>query len=332
MRSEDLPTGRHSHNFSHDTSAAERGTRWVLGITSVTMLMEIIAGWAYNSMALLADGWHMSSHALAIGLSVVAYVASRRMALDPRFAFGPWKVEVLAAYTSAVLLIGVAALMVWGSVERLLQPQPIRYREALIVAALGLVVNLVCAAILGRAHTHGSGHNHEHAPSMASEHERHHEHDEVKKPAPDLNLRAAYLHVIADAATSVLAILALVGGWFYGWRWLDPVMGIVGATLVAIWARGLIKQSSAVLLDREMDHPVVEEIRTVLESSGEPGDVRVADLHVWRVGRAAFAGAITVVTSNPRFTADYLRSKLSIHEEVAHVTIEVHLERFSLGT
>ena len=240
--------------------------------------------------------------------------------------------EVLAAYTSAVLLLGVAALMVWGSVERLLQPQPILYREALIVAALGLVVNLVCAAILGRAHTHEPGHHHEHAPSMASEHRGHHEHDHGQSPAPDLNLRAAYLHVIADAATSVLAILALVGGWFYGWRWLDPVMGIVGATLMAIWARGLIRQSSTVLLDREMDHPVVEEIRAVIESSGEPGDVSIADLHVWRVGRAAFAGAITVVTPNPRLTAEYFRSKLTIHEEVAHVTIEVHVQRSLPGT
>ena len=320
MSSEKPPMGGHSHDFGHDTTAAERGTRWVLGITLVMMLVEIIAGWAYNSMALLADGWHMSSHALAIGLSVLAYAASRRLASDPRFAFGPWKVEVLAAYTSAVLLLGVAALMVWGSVERLLEPQPIRYREALVVATLGLVVNLVCAAILGRAHSHGSANHHDHATVAAHDHDHGHGHSQT----PDLNLRSAYLHVIADAATSVLAILALVGGWIYGWRWLDPVMGIVGAVLVAVWARGLIRQSSTVLLDREMDHPVVDEIRAVIEASGEPGDAWVADLHVWRVGRSAFACAITVVTRNDDLTADDVRSRLAIHEEVAHVTIEVH--------
>ena len=245
----------HRHNYAADTSAAERGTRVVLWITLLAMVVEIIAGWAYNSMALLADGWHMSSHALAIGLSVLAYGAARRYADDPRFAFGPWKIEVLGGFASAVLLLGVAALMAFASIERLLDPQPIRYREALLVAAVGLGVNLVCAWNLVRSHTHGHAHGHGHENG----------HSHGPESATDLNLRSAYVHVLADAATSVLALIALAGGWWYGWQWLDPVMGIVGAVLVAIWARRLIIDTSRVLLDREMDHPVVEEIREVIE-------------------------------------------------------------------
>ncbi|MDE2310095.1 MAG: CDF family Co(II)/Ni(II) efflux transporter DmeF, partial [Betaproteobacteria bacterium] len=242
----------HDHIFDEGNYAAERGAHAVMWITALMMVIEIFAGWWFNSMALLADGWHMSSHAVAIGVSAFAYAAARRYARDPRFAFGTWKIEVLGGFASAIFLLGVAAMMVVGSVERIFSPQPIHYQEAMIIAAIGLVVNIVCAMILGNLHDHhdhhddhrGHGHSHGH----------------------DLNLKSIYLHVIADAATSVLAIVALAGGLMYGWSWLDPVMGIVGAWLVAIWARNLIMEAGKVLLDREMDHPVVQEIREAVET------------------------------------------------------------------
>jgi cation diffusion facilitator family transporter len=220
----------------------------------------------------------MSSHALAIGLSAFAYTYARTRAHDARFAFGTWKVEVLGSFASALLLLVVAALMVWGSVERLLTPQPIHYQQAMVVAVLGLVVNLVCALILGQAqHAHDHSHGHDH---------HHHHHGE------DLNLRSAYVHVLADAATSVLAIAALAGGMVWGWSWLDPAMGVVGAVLVAVWAKSLLVDTGRVLLDREMDHPVVDKIRGVVEVQDARGHTRLADLHVWRVGKMAYSCAL----------------------------------------
>ncbi|MFA5083613.1 MAG: CDF family Co(II)/Ni(II) efflux transporter DmeF, partial [Hydrogenophilaceae bacterium] len=248
MHTHDLSPWTHEHVFDEGNQAAERGTRAVMWITAAMMVVEIIAGWWFNSMALLADGWHMSSHAVAIGLSAFAYAAARRYSSDPRFAFGTWKIEVLGGFASAIFLLGVAALMVFGSVERIMSPQPIHYQEAIVVAVVGLIVNIVCAMILGGAHDH---HHHE-------GHGDHHHHDDAHHH--DLNLKSAYVHVIADAATSVLAIIALAGGWVYGWSWLDPVMGIVGAVLVATWAKNLLTETGKVLLDREMDHPVVAEI------------------------------------------------------------------------
>lgn len=297
----------HDHIFDEGNRAAERGARLVMWITAAMMVIEIIAGWWFNSMALLADGWHMSSHTVAIGVSAFAYAAARRHARDPRFAFGTWKIEVLGGFTSAIFLLGVAAMMVVGSVERIFSPQPIHYQEAMIVAAIGLVVNIMCAMILGNTHNHHHDHHgHEHS----------HGHD--------LNLKSAYLHVIADAATSVLAIVALAGGWMYGWSWLDPVMGIVGAALVAIWARNLIMETGKVLLDREMDHPVVQDIRDVVETGPEAGGTRIADIHVWRVGKRAYSCALTVVTHDKHLTPKRVREQLSQHDEIVHATIEIH--------
>lgn len=312
MHTENLSNWMHDHVFDSGSEAAERGTRIVMWITAAMMVVEIAAGWWYNSMALLADGWHMSSHAVAIGLSALAYATARRYARDPRFAFGTWKIEVLSGFASAIFLLGVAAMMVVGSVERIVSPQPIQYQEAIVVAVLGLAVNIVCALILGKAHHHDHGHAHGH-----DHHDHGHHHD--------LNLKSAYLHVIADAATSVLAIVALIGGWMYGWSWLDPVMGIVGAILVAVWAKGLIVETGKVLLDREMDHPVVEEIREAVESGNEAGDTRITDLHVWRVGKQVYSCALTVVTHDASLTPDVIRKRLSIHEEIVHSTIEIHL-------
>jgi cation diffusion facilitator family transporter len=316
---DDLSQWTHDHVFDGGSQAAERGTRLVMWITAAMMVVEITAGWWFNSMALLADGWHMSSHTLAIGLSAFAYSAARKYAKDPRFAFGTWKIEILAGYTSAVSLLGIAALMAFSSIERLFSPEPIHYRDAIIIAVIGLVVNVVCAFILGDAHHHGHGHDHGHHHGHDHGHEagdHHHHHD--------LNLKSAYVHVIADAATSVLAIAALFGGWKFGWSWLDPAMGIVGAVLVAVWAKNLIVDTGKVLLDREMDAPVVEEIREVVEAGVHGGDTRIVDLHVWRIGRQSYACALGVVTRDPALSANALRARLAVHEEIVHSTIEIH--------
>jgi len=273
------------------------------------MVVEIAGGWWFNSMAVLADGWHMSSHSLALGLSVFAYSFARRHATNRRYAFGTWKIEVLGGYTSAILLLGIALLMAFQSIERLISPQAIHYDEAIVIAVVGLAVNLVCAWWL-RGHHHGHDHEHEH------EHEHGHEHAHHQ----DLNVRSAYLHVLADAATSVLAIIALIGGKLLGFSWLDPVMGIAGAILVAVWAQGLLRDSGRVLLDAEMDAPVVKEVREVIEQGEVPA--RIVDLHVWRVGRARYACVLTVATP-AAVDGDFFRRRLCVHEELAHVTVEV---------
>lgn len=319
MHVEQLSSWVHDHAFDAGSRNAERRTRIVLVVTLVAMVIEIAAGWGFNSMALLADGWHMGSHALAIGLSALAYAGARRFARDPRFAFGTWKIEVLGGFASAILLAGIAVLMAFASVERLLSPSPIHYREAMAVAVLGLLVNASCAFVLGGVHDHGQGHGQGHGHHHGHGHDHDHDHRH------DLNLRSAYVHVLADAATSVLAIAALAGGWAFGWSWLDPVMGLVGAALVAVWAKGLIGETAKVLLDREMDHPVVEEIREVVEDPSLPGESRVTDLHVWRVGKSVYSCALTIVTHDTALTAEAVRRRLAIHEEIVHSTIEIHL-------
>ena len=320
MKTDELSDWIHDHAFDEGSAKAERSTRLVMWITAAMMVIEIVAGWWYNSMALLADGWHMSSHAVAIGLSALAYATARKYATDPRFAFGTWKIEVLAGFASAIFLLGVAVMMVVGSVERLLSPQEIHYQEAMLVGVLGLVVNLVCAFLLGQAH-HDHDHNHGHHHHNHHHHQSAHGHNQQHH---DLNLKSAYLHVIADAATSVLAIVALAGGWVYGWSWLDPVTGLLGAVLVAIWSKDLIVQTGKVLLDREMDHPVVDEIRQAVEADQSQGRTRITDLHVWRVGKKVYSCALTVVTQDAQLTAAEVRNRISVHEEVVHATIEIH--------
>lgn len=313
MHTHDLTPWQHSHRFDEGNAAGQSGTLIVTWITVVMMVVEIVAGLRYNSMALLADGFHMSSHAVAIGLSAFAYAAARRHAGDLRFAFGTWKIEILGGFASAIFLLVVVALMAYASVERLFSPAPIHYEEAIIIAAVGLVVNIVSALILGQAHHGGeSGHSHGH--------DDHHSHDGHH----DLNLNSAYVHVIADAATSVLAIAALAGGWALGWTWLDPVMGLVGAVVVAVWAKRLIADTSKVLLDREMDSPVVEEIRDAVKENGSQSETAISDLHVWRVGRASYSCNLTVVTHDSALTPNIVRGWLAQHEEIVHSTIEVH--------
>ena len=302
----------HSHVFDEGNPLAERNTLWAVVLTAVMMVAEIVGGWMFNSMALLADGWHMSSHALALGLSVLAYGAARRFAHDTRFTFGTWKIEVLGGYTSAILLVLVAGLMLYQSVERLVAPMPIHYDQAIAIAVVGLLVNLVCAWLLKGGH----GHDHHHAHHEQEAHGHHH----------DLNLRSAYLHVVADAATSVLAILALIGGKFWGAIWLDPVMGIVGAGLVAVWAYGLLRDSGRVLLDAEMNAPVVSEIREVIAAS--PISAHICDLHLWRVGKGKYACILSLVTTE-EVEPDYFKRQLSIHEELIHLSVEVNRHRLT---
>jgi cation diffusion facilitator family transporter len=306
---EPVPEHLHVHVFDLHNPVAERRTRQVMWLTAAMMVVEIVAGTLFGSMALLADGWHMSSHALALGVSAGAYALARRHAHDPRFAFGTWKIEVLGGYTSAVFLLGVAGYMGFESVKRLVAPTPIRFDEAIPIAVIGLVVNLVSAWLLSsgaqRHDHHPAVDGHGHAP-----HEHHH----------DLNLRSAYLHVIADAATSVLAIGALVGGRYFGASWLDPLMGVAGTLLVGRWALGLLRDTGRVLLDAEMDAPVVAEVRQAVSSLPEPATLR--DLHVWRVGKGKYACIVSIET-DAEFAAVEVRRQLAAHDELVHVTVEV---------
>jgi len=241
MAIHDLSAFRHEHAFDPGNRPGERRTWIVVGITAVTMVAEIVAGWITGSMALLADGWHMATHVVALSIAGVAYLLARRWSSDHRFAFGTWKIEVLGAFTSALLLAVVALAMAVESSQRFLRPEAIDFKSALVVAVVGLVVNVVCAFVLMERGDHHHGHDHDH-----------HDHGH------DLNLSSAYAHVVTDAFTSVLAIVALAAGLWAGWAWMDPAMGIVGAAVILWWSKGLIADSARVLLDREMDAPVVK--------------------------------------------------------------------------
>jgi cation diffusion facilitator family transporter len=289
-----------THDFVPDFSRAERRTRIVIGITAGMMVLEITVGLMSHSMALLADGWHMSTHVTAFLITAVAYYLARRHASNVRFSFGTGKIGVLGGFASAVVLSVVALLMAVESVRRLFVPLTIQFDEAIGIACLGLAVNLGCAFLLKdnhhhEDHSHGSAHQH------------------------DLNLRAAYLHVLADAFTSVLAIVALSGGKFFGWAWLDPVVGMVGSGVVFSWAYTLLRDTSGILLDRtppSSDLP--EEIRRAVESDG---DSLVTDLHVWQVGTGKFAAIVSIVAHRPKSSDEY-RELLRGHAELVHLTIE----------
>ncbi len=319
MINRDPEPWRHDHVFDQDHKrAGEARTLLVVVITAVMMVVEIAAGLMFGSMALLADGLHMASHAAALGIAVMAYVVSRRLAYDRGFTFGVGKINSLAGFTSAVLLMGFALLMATESVERLINPRDIAFDHALVVAAVGLVVNGVCAWVLmSTPHDHGHGHAHHH---HEHHHEHEHEHDHEHEQHHDHNLRAAYLHVLADALTSVLAIVALLAGKYFGANWMDPVIGILGAMLVARWSYGLIRDTARVLLDRQAADHLAEQLRQSIES-GSPA--RVTDLHYWVIGHDLYAAELVIVSSDPASPAHY-RSLIPEHLKVVHATIEVH--------
>jgi len=312
MHSTNLSRWKHEHRFGADNPFGKQRAYVVTVLTAIMMVAEITAGQFFHSMALFADGWHMGTHVVALGITSFAYFYSARHHEDTRFSFGTGKVGFLGGYTSAVLLLVVAAYMMFECVTRLIFPVRIFFNEALIVASIGLTFNLFSAWMLGGEHSHDHAHGHAH--------DHGHDHGPHHAGKQDLNLRAAYLHVLADAFTSLLAIAALTLGKFFGWSWLDPIIGIVGSLVVAQWAVGLIRTTSRILLDREMDAGVVGEIYEAIE---QDGDAKVADLHLVRVGNSHYAVVLTVVADHPR-NPDYYKVQIRIHEELAHISVEVH--------
>ena len=315
MHSHDLSRWAHSHDYGTDAERrAEQRTRWVVALTLATMVVELIAGWLTGSMALLADGWHMGSHGLALGAAAYAYGFARRHRADPRFSFGTGKVSSLAGYSSALLLGAGALWMLIESLSRLIDPVEIRYGDAMAVAALGLMVNLVSAWLLSDPRSPDHGHDHHHGHGHAHPHHRAHGHHE------DHNLRAAYLHVLADAATSLLALVALGLGLVLGWGFLDPLMGIAGAVLIGHWALGLARSSARVLLDAVDHGETAARVRSIIEGDA---DNQVADLHLWRIGPAGYACIVSLVTHQPR-PVEHYRSLLAAVPGLMHVTVEVN--------
>lgn len=295
----------HDHVFlgpDHDENA--KRTLWVVVLTAAMMVGEIVAGVLFNSMALLADGFHMATHAGALGLAAAAYAYARAHAHSRRYSFGTGKIGDLAGFASALVLGLVALGIAVESIGRMLQPQSVAFGEAAIVAALGLAVNVVSAMLLGGRHHHGHAHGHHHG-----------DHDHAGRHDDDNNLRSAYVHVLADALTSVLAIAALLGGRYLGWAWLDPAMGLIGAAVIAIWSRGLMRDTAAVLLDAA-DPALEGEVRAQVEG---PGDARITDLHVWRVGPGAHAAIVSVTG---QADGETIRQRLRPVHELVHVTVE----------
>ncbi|HKV13512.1 MAG TPA: CDF family Co(II)/Ni(II) efflux transporter DmeF [Reyranella sp.] len=314
MHSHTLADWRHDHVFlgaAHDRN--ERRTWLVVGLTAAMMVAEIVGGTLFGSMALLADGWHMSTHAGALGIAALAYRYARNHARDPRFAFGTGKLGDLAGFSSAIVLAMISLLIGYESVGRLFEPVTIHYGEAIAIASVGLAVNLASAWLLGADHHHDDhGHAHDHDHHDDHEHDTHHHHH-------DHNLRAAYWHVMADALTSVLAIAGLLAASLYGWNWLDPAIGIVGACVIAHWSWGLIRDAGAVLIDAAPNRALGDAIRRRLEV----GDDRIADLHIWRLGPGHHGAIVSLVSHAPEPVTHY-KARLDDVPQLSHVTVEVH--------
>ena len=307
MQKQDIAKWQHSHNFTIKNDKGERRTLYVLILTAITMVVEIIAGTLSGSMALLADGWHMATHVAAFLITLFAYHYARKHANNPNFSFGTGKANVLGGFASAIALAVVALLMMVESFHRLIEPQNIQFNEAIAVACVGLIINIIGAILLkDDHHHHDHGHGHEH---------HHHDH----------NLHAAYMHVLADALTSLLAIFALLAGKLAGLNWLDPIMGIVGAIIITRWAYSLLKQTSPILLDSSIESKVRADIATKLESND---NTHISDLHVWKVGANHYAAIIAIVSSAPK-TADDYKKQLADFKQISHLTIEVNTAKAS---
>ena len=309
----DLTPFAHSHHFGDEGAGARMRALWgVTWITLATMAIELAAGYWAGSLALVADGWHMGTHALALGGAALAAHVSQRVRGSARFTFGGWKIEVLAAYTSGLLLLAVGVWIGIDALRALGTVRSVAYGEAMAVAVLGLAVNLVCAAILARAsggaHPHRHGHEHDHA----------HDHDHGH--AHDHNYGAAYMHVLADALTSVLAIAALAGGLWWGLGWLDPAVALVGAFVIGRWALGVLRDSARALVDASAPPRLAAQVRALIEGDG---DAKLADLHVWQVGHGCYAAALSIVADQPQPAAHY-SARLKALQALRHATIEVH--------
>lgn len=314
MNQQKLESLNHSHSFGQEQKRkGENRTLIVIAITGVMMVVEIIAGLVYGSMALYADGLHMASHTVALGITAFAYIYARRYAHDKRYSFGTGKVNSLGGFTGAILLAVFALMMAWESVVRLINPVDIAYNQAIFVAIIGLVVNVVSMLILGHDHGHGHGYGYEHDHEHEHEHEHNHQHH-------DHNLRSAYLHVLADALTSLLAIVALLSAKYFGVIWMDPLMGLVGAVLVSRWSWGLIKASSGVLLDKQAPDELQQRVKRIIE---QHQDNRVMDLHIWSIGPGIYAVELVIFSAESK-DPEYYRSLLPQGLGLVHITIEVH--------
>ena len=336
----DLAAVHHSHVFADEhVGGRERSLAIVTLLTLATMAAELLAGWWTGSLALTADGWHMGTHAMALGGALLAYRLSRRVSRQAGsgFAFGGWKIEVLAAYTSGLLLLAVALGLAWDAVEVLRAPRAVAWHEAMAVALIGLSVNVASAWVLSRGaaadsrhrrdahqdHDHPDGENHDHPHDRAHAHAHPHGHAHGHHHGHhghDHNFSAAYLHVLADALTSVLAIAALAGGAWFGLSWLDPAVALLGAALIGHWSWNMLRQTSRALVDATEDPALAGELRALIESDG---DAKVSDLHVWQVGNHAWCAALTVVADAPLPAREY-RQRLAPVRALRHVTVEVH--------
>jgi cation diffusion facilitator family transporter len=316
MHSHQMERWTHDHVYlGRDHARNERRTWFVVALTAAMMVAEIVAGIAFGSMALLADGLHMMTHAGALTIAALAYLYARRHARDPGFSFGTGKIGDLASFGSAIILAVVALLVGYESLVRLYSPVVIRYDEAIAIAVIGLAVNIASAWLLGGDHGHAHGYDHAHDHHDHAHEDHAHDHGHLHR---DHNLHAAYFHVLADAATSVLAIAALLAGRYYGLNWLDPVMGIVGALLIGRWSIKLMRNAGAVLTDAVPDQGLANSIRRRLEI----GDDKVADLHLWRLGPGHTAVVVTIVSDQPQEPQHY-KERLAGLPSLSHVTVEV---------
>ena len=315
MHTQTINTISHEHNFEDTTNTTnEKKTLRVIILTLITMIAEIVTGTLTGSMALLADGWHMGTHTFALGITYFAYIMARRLSGSPNYGFGTGKFGILSGYTSAIFLGATAIIMIIESIDRIINPVNIAFNEAIIVAVIGLIVNMLSVWMLqgsgADGHSHGHSHHHDHSHSSGDNHVHH-----------DHNLRAAYLHVLADALTSVLAIAALFAGKYLGWSFLDPVIGIAGGIVIGKWAIGLLKNSGRLLLDGNDNTEINEQVIKEIESDG---DSVVSDLHIWPISSDALAAAITIISKESRSATEYA-ARLNNITRLKHTTIETHL-------